>query len=62
MVDDMQIVMQYTGWSREIAVCAIRQWKRYDHEWNAKYILMYLRPAADSELSRLPDGMVAQGE
>jgi len=39
---DIIIVMRYTGWSRETAINAIRQYRAYDPDWNADYIKVYL--------------------
>jgi len=40
--EDLALVMRYTGWSREIAEAAIRQWKEQDPDWSAEYIAEYL--------------------
>jgi kynurenine formamidase len=35
---ELQIVMQYTGWSRQNAENAIRVWKQRDPNWSAEHI------------------------
>ena len=39
---DISIIMRYTGWSRQTAINAIRQYKAYNPDWNADYVKMYL--------------------
>ena len=41
-MSELEIVMAYTGWSAAIATAAIKQWKQYNPDWNAYYILEYL--------------------
>ena len=43
-MDDVAIIMEYTGWSREIASAAVAKWKAHDPGWNAQYVLEYIRP------------------
>lgn len=43
-MDDVAIIMEYTGWSREIASAAVKKWKARDPGWNAQYVLEYIRP------------------
>jgi len=39
---DISIIMRYTGWSRQTAINAIRQYKAYNPDWNADYVKVYL--------------------
>ena len=41
---DLEIIMRYTGWERETAQCAVNQWRKQQPDWNAQYVLVYLRP------------------
>ena len=52
-MSELEIVMAYTGWSTAIATAAIKQWKQYDPDWNAYYILEYLEEVKgnDQELA-----------
>ena len=53
-MDDVAIIMEYTGWSREIASAAIGKWKARDPDWNAQYVLEYIRPP-NTTSSRPPE-------
>jgi len=46
---NLQIVMQYTGWPKQISQCAIRQWQQKEPGWNAQYILAYLNRLLQKE-------------
>ena len=39
--EELQLVMWYTGWSKGVAMAAIRQWKEFDISWNGAYIARY---------------------
>jgi len=40
---ELEIVMRYTGWAKQVAQAAISQWKKHDPTWSANYILEYMR-------------------
>jgi hypothetical protein len=41
--EEFRLVMAYTGWNRETAGNAIRQWKRGDPHWSAEGIRVYFK-------------------
>jgi len=42
-MNDLEIVMAYTGWSAETAQSAIRTWRKCRPAWNARYLLPFVR-------------------
>lgn len=38
---DTERVIRYTGWTREMAIAAITQWKRHDPSWTSDYLKQY---------------------
>ena len=43
---DLEIIMKHTGWDRETAQSATDQWRKQQPDWDAQYVLVYLRPIA----------------
>jgi len=39
---EIGIIMEYTGWPRDIALAAISRWRKGDPTWNAQYVRRYL--------------------
>ena len=41
-MNELELVMWYTGWSKEIAESAIKTWKQHNPNWCGAYIAVYL--------------------
>lgn len=50
-MDEVKLVMAYTGWTRETVEGAIKQWKGLDPSWNADYLLIYLEDKNSEKLA-----------
>jgi len=42
-MSDLEIIMAYTGWSAETTQNAIRTWRKWRPDWNARYLLPFVR-------------------
>jgi len=68
-MNDLEIIMAYTGWSAETAQNAMCTWRKWRPAWNARYLLPFVRRhltsvAADrlqsSQRSNLDDTAAAE--